>query len=385
MDEYIERNKEFTSKILFYTAYTILMFKTICGRLDLVQNIGEYMTIMELSLLTICILIQTRYYKVKTVIFMAAILLICLYSYIKTRNANIMILFFFIFSMKNIDFEKLLKYDIKMKIILLLLNIVFIYLGLLRNIVTYRDDGSIRQTLGFANPNAFGGLVMSICLEWVYLKRKNINGLTIGILILTAIGLEFLCNSRTSEICIILLVAMLFIYRKKIYLKKVIPYIPIILTIVSLFLVYLYGKQNPMALKLDDLLTTRLMCAYNFFQRYSVNLFGNMFTSTEVWLGYVNTLDNAYLYLILNQGIILYIFVIIVNIALFKYAIKKDDKFLIAILVVFSLYAFMERGAYFVTFNVFLLYAKDIFFKTEKENLKENDYERINKCDSTSI
>ena len=385
MDEYIEKNQKFTSKILFYTAYTILMFKTICGRLDFVQNVGEYMTIIELLLLTVCILIQTRYYKVKTIIFMFAILLICLYSYVITRNANIMILFFFIFAMKNIDFEKLLKYDIKMKIMLLLLNIVFISLGLLENIITYRDNGSIRQTLGFASPNSFGGLVMSICFEWVYLRRKNINGLTYLILILTTIGLEFLCNSRTPEICIILLIVVIFVYKRKIYLKKVLPYLPIVLTIISLFLVYLYGKQNPIALRLDNILTTRLLCAYNFFQLYDINLFGNMFTSTGIWLGYVNTLDNAYLYLLLNQGIVLYIFVIFVNIALFKNAIKDNDRILAAILMVYCFYAFMERGTYFVTFNIFLLYTKDIFFKKQEQIIKESKNERINKCDNTSI
>lgn len=385
MDEYVERKKRFTSKIFFYSAYILLLFKTICGRVEFIENIGEYITLLELVLLILCILIQSRFYKIKTVLFIALVLMICLYSYTITNNSNIMILFFFIFSMRNIDFDKFIKLDIKFKIIFLMFNIIFIYLGVLKNVISYRSDGTIRQALGFSSPNSFGGIVMSICFEWVYLKRKNLNSMVYVylFLLIAVILIDVLSNSKTSEICIVLFMLILFVYKKNIYLKKLIPYMPILLTVISIILVYLYGKQNAMAIKLNEILTTRLECAYNFFELYDVNLFGNKFISSDVWLGYINTLDNGYLYLILNQGILLYVFVIYINIRLFKLAIKNDDRFLLSILIVFLFYAFMERTAYFVIYNVFLLYAKDLFYNNGIE--KDNNNERINKYYSTNL
>lgn len=383
MDLYVDTRKELTSKILFYFAYMLLVFKTICGRVKFVEDIGEYITLFELLLLVFCILLQTRFYKIKTVLFIAIVLLICLYSYTITNNSNIMILFFFIFSMKNIKFDKFIKFDIKLKVLFLIFNIIFIYLGLLDNVISYRIDGTTRQALGFSSPNSLGGIVMSICFEWVYLKRKNINSLVYITLLFVVILLDLLCNSKSSELCIILLIIMLFIYRRKIYFKKILPYIPILLTIISILLVYLYGKQYSIAIKINDILTTRLECAYNFFELYNLNLFGNKFVSSDVWLGYANTLDNAYLYLLLNQGIILYIFVMYVNIKLLKLATENEDRFLLSILIVFLFYAFMERTAYFVIYNVFLLYAKDLFYKNEIE--KDKMDERFNKYYSTNI
>lgn len=383
MDGYVDRKKELTSKIFFYFAYMLLVFKTICGRVKFIEDIGEYITLFELLLLVFCILIQTRYYKIKTVLFIAVVLLICLYSYLVTNNSNIMILFFFIFSMKNINFDEFIKFDIKLKVLFLIFNIIFIYLGLLENVISYRSDGTTRQALGFSSPNSFGGIVMSICFEWVYLKRKNINSFVYITLLFVVVLLDLLCNSKTSELCIILLIVMLYIYKRKIYFKKILPYIPILLTIISILLVYLYGKQYSIAIKINDILTTRLECAYNFFELYNVNLFGNKFVASDVWLGYVNTLDNAYLYLLLNQGIILYIFVMYVNIKLLKLAIENDDRFLLSILIVFLFYAFMERTAYFVIYNVFLLYSKDLFYKNEIEKDKKD--ERLNKYYSTNI
>lgn len=383
MNDNAKTKNVLVSKVLFYFAYTILLMKIICGRAKFIDNISQYITLFELVLLSVCILVQTRIYKIKTLVLIIVVLLVCLYSYTITNNSNIIIVFFFIFAMKNIEFEKFIRYDIKAKIIFLLFNLVLIYIGVLENIIFYRQDGGIRQTFGFASPNSFGGIIMSICFEWLYLKRNKINGLKLSLLVLVSIILAIICDSRTAELCLILLVIFMLLFNKKIYLKKVIPYIPIILTGISLVLVYLYDGQYSFIMKLDDILSTRITCAYNFFNLYDLNLFGNFFEETDVWLGYMNTLDNAYLYLLLNQGILLYIFVIFINMKILKIAVKENNTVLVVILITFCLYGLMERGTFFITYNVFLLCAKDLLFKNKE--LEEKQYERIDKCNSTSI
>ena len=377
----IKKDIQFT-RIFFYIAYTLLLLKIICGEAKFIEDIGEYITLIELILLGISIIIHIKAYSKNEIIIMGVISSILLYSYTITKNSNIIILYSFLLAMKNIDFEKFIKYDIKVKILFLILNLVLIYLGFLENKIFYRDNGSVRQTFGFASPNSFGGIIMSICFEYIYLRRNNLNNyMLIGMLIISFV-LEITCNSRTAEICIMLLAILLVIFRKKIYLKKIIPYIPIILTAFSLILVYLYGKGCSFALWMDNILSTRLQCAYNFFDTYQVGLFGKEFLKTDVWLGYMNTLDNAYLYLILNHGILIYLVTIIMNIKLLDIAIKNNNRVLVAILIVFSIYGLMERGIFFITYNVFLLCSKDIFLKNQE--LKEKQYEGIDKYNNTS-
>ena len=385
MEETIDTKKVEISKLFFYIAYTIYLFKIICGQIKVINNISEILTLIEMLLLLACLLIQTRYYKKKVILLIIGTLLISLYSYIETINSDIFLLLAFIYAAKNIVMENFIKFDIKLKILFLCMNIFFIFIGLLENTVAYRESGSIRQTFGFASPNSFGGIIMSICLEMVYLKRNRLNGLTYIKLLGISLLIFLFCDSRSAEMCIILMAIAIVFFKKRIYLKKILPYTMIILTILSLVLVYMYEQGNIIAYQIDDLVSTRILCAYSFFNRYEVNLFGNYFEPTDVWLGYANTIDNAYINLILNHGLISYLLILAINFSLMKYAIKEKNNILVAILLVLLIYGLMEKGTYTIAYNVFLLFAKNIIYSKETNKLKDEDNGRINKYYYTSI
>ena len=269
-----------------------------------------------------------------------------------------------------------MKIDVKLKIVFLCLNIFFVCMGLVENIINYRPDGSIRRTFGFASANSFGGVILSICLELVYINRNRLNNLTYLKIILVTLLLFIFCDSRSSEISLILLCVLLVFYKKKIYLKKILPYLMIIFTILTFLLVYLYGIGNGVAIYLDELFSTRIMIIYNFLNDYNIGLWGNHIISPDIWIGYITTLDNVYAYLIINQGIILYIIIIVINFILMKRTIKDKNNILVAILIVTSIYGLMERTILFIPFNVFMLFARDIFYKKETNELE--DAKKIN-------
>ena len=359
------------SKLLFYFSYTLLLFKITCEQLDIVENIKNYLTITEILLLVFCIIIQSRKYNIKTIIIICNLLISTLYSYTVTKNSNIFILVLLIIASKNIDIKKFIKYDIKIKILFLILNMFLIYAGIMENAIFFREEGNARYSLGFSSPNTLGAMILSICLELTYINN-NMKKIYTYLLILLVI-IIITCNSRSAEIGIILLMILLPIYKKKIRLKKIIPYTVIIFTILSFFTVYLYGKGSKFALILDDLLSTRLMCSYNFLNIYDIKLFGNYFEEVDVWMGYVNSLDNGYIYFILNQGIIIYVIITILNIILMKNLIKNNENIIVAILLVLYSYGLMERGVFFITYNVFLLYINEIIFKYEKIKTNKSD------------
>lgn len=364
------------SKLFFYIAYVILLFKTICPLLDIWKEISEILTFIEIMLLCMCILIQTRYYKVKVAIVIVSTLFIAVYSYFITNDSIMLLLLLFIYAAKNICLENFMKIDVKLKIVFLCLNIFFVCMGLVENIINYRPDGSIRRTFGFASANSFGGVILSICLELVYINRNRLNNLTYLKIILVTLLLFIFCDSRSSEISLILLCVLLVFYKKKIYLKKILPYLMIIFTILTFLLVYLYGIGNGVAIYLDELFSTRIMIIYNFLNDYNIGLWGNHIISPDIWIGYITTLDNVYAYLIINQGIILYIIIIVINFILMKRTIKDKNNILVAILIVTSIYGLMERTILFIPFNVFMLFARDIFYKKETNELE--DAKKIN-------
>ena len=370
MYESINSKNIVISKLFFYIAYIMLLLKYTTPTLDIWEELSDVFTLIEIILLCICILIQTRYYKIKVALFMVATLLIAVYIYFQTRDLTILLLLLFIYASKNICIEDFIKTDVKFKIVFLCLNFLYLYSGLMENSITYRDNGSMRQTFGFASPNSFGAMILSICLEMIYLKRNKLNKYTyIKILLVTVLLLIF-CDSRSAEISLVLLCVAIFFYKKKIYFKKVLPYLMLIFTGLTFFFVYLYGGENSFAIYLDGLFSTRLSIIYNFLQDYEINIWGNYIRTPEIWIGYITTLDNLYAYLIINLGIIAYLIVIGINFVLMKKTIQRGDNILVAILIVLTIYGFMERVILSIPLNVFILFARDISFEKKIEQLK---------------
>ena len=154
--------EKITSKNLFYFCYIIFIFSSMFANvkfLSIFMNKINYIIYLGLLL---CILLKIKTYRKKELIFMVFSLIVITISWIISKNNSIFILFLFIFAMKNIEFDSLIKFDLKMKILFVPIVIGLHYLGLTNDLIMYREDGTVRSSMGFGHQNTFAVYLFAI-------------------------------------------------------------------------------------------------------------------------------------------------------------------------------------------------------------------------------
>ncbi len=364
-------------KFLFCFSYFLIVLSTMYSR---VYYINRYVSIFEnialVILFFICI-IQSKSYKLKTVIIMLLLIpIVALSSKRSTNNINLKLLLV-IFASKNIDFDKMIKFDFILKIFMLLILIILHYLGFTNDVIIYRLDGTIRNSMGLVHPNLLGTYIMILCLEFIYLKNKKLKLTHYLILFLLVFVINYFCDSRTSSFIIIFLLIFTFYYdkiNKNIFDSKLFRTIIcnsfLILLFISYFSSVLYHDGNYLFYRLNSLFSGRLYWIFYYLKTYSINLFGNnlriinSFTAVSLNISAM-LLDNAYVYYLLKFGLLVYVILFIAFYKSFSRMFKYKEYFLIIIFLLLLAYSLMEILAFQVAYNVFLIYFSNLLFFKE--------------------
>lgn len=246
--------------------------------------------------------------------------------------------------------EKSIKDLIKIFLICLIIGFLTIVILNLIGIIPshyyirYKDGIKIiRYSLGFTHP-AFVGLYFTfICLGYFALNKPNKKNIVL-MTILTIIVYK-ICDSRTTLICDLIFIIMM-IFRNNCILttlvKKISPYIFVLLTIFTFVSIWLYINYN---LKiLDEIFSNRLTIYNDIINRLNI---------IRSPLG-VNThdnivLDNYYLSIFLYFGIVGYFLWTIFNITSLK---KLRDKYVYsAIQVAICIYGMTDSNVIVTSVN----------------------------------
>lgn len=354
--------------LLFKISWLIYLIKSINVELKIVENLKIALTIIEFILLFACIILQKHNSKSLTTIFITEILLVL--SFMKSKNYNMLLLFNSIIAVRNLDIKKIIKFDIKSKIILLSINFILILLNIIPNLVFNKGE-IIRYGLGFYNPNTFAAFIFSLTLEIIYLNSHKSTYKHIIFSILVALLIIYISYSRGSFISLIVFITLLIINKKRINFQKIIPYLPIIFTIISLALATLYNNGNPYAVKINEILSNRLLCATSYLKDYSINLLGNNIVFYDYWIGYTQSIDIFYISALLVHGIIIYSLVLFLVFKLIKINIKQNNILLVNILITMCIYGLAENTAYTLSCNIFLLYISTFIQTKERGSNNE--------------
>ena len=139
-------------------------------------------SIIVTVLLFFLILLQEEKYKKQEFLKLLFLLILSIISYCVSKCNYILMSFLFVIACKKIDVKKVIKFDIKLKSLLIIITIIFYKIGLAENIIMYRENGTIRNSLGFSHPNSLGAFLFAICLDitqnFIYIKN-SISWLTI--------------------------------------------------------------------------------------------------------------------------------------------------------------------------------------------------------------
>lgn len=376
MDKKISIN----TSLFFYLAYFLILCSYYFSNVIFLQpHLEKFRILSSIIFLFVCF-IQSKSYPKNVLLKIIIITLLTMGVSIHIKEWTILNLILIIFASYKINVDELIKKDVFFKIIILVLVILFYKMGLTYVQDFYRDNIT-RYSLGFWHPNALGGIVSCIYVEFLYIFREKKNYILLILLFLISIIVNFYCDSRSSMV-IIILVSLLYIINNNKKIKffdlKVVKFITkniwIIMTIISIGIGLLYKYNTSIGIAIDQIITSRPRWIARFMDNYPVRLFGNkmVFVNEIQAVKYnlkIAILDNAYVRFLLQYGLILSFLMhkIIKKIVMFAY--KNKNSMLIGILMILLIRGFSEHGCYSLYNNIFLIYYSNILF------LKESDHD----------
>lgn len=270
-----------------------------------------------------------------------------------SRSTEFMILMLAIGSMAVLPRKTLFRMVLVIQAAALTIIPLFAALGLFPNVIM--DTERIRYSLGFTWVTSAPVLFVFASMLFLHLERKRLSGWTFIFLLQLATALFILTDTKMAFFTTILVfVIALILWQKPHWLnwlenrwvKLVILWLPVVLTIVAMLLAGLYQDSGFMA-KLNDILSGRLANAAEAWQKYGLTLFGQNIVWTGQGITYKPSMhylyvDCSYLNVLLNYGLIflLLVFIWCRQVVLDLY--RRHDMLYLAFFVVILLFSFLE-------------------------------------------
>lgn len=366
----MKNKSELLDNTIFYFAYFFFMLYAFFGTIDIFSDSLKTLTNISIFLVGASFVLKIKNYNFKELIIIFSLILLSFIYIDKTENFVLLKLILIIIVSKNISFEKRILFDIRLRIIFLVLMLILFNLGIANDYqVLY--NGQIRHSLGFSNPNVLGMHILILCLDFLYINRNKLSFLKI----LSYLSILFISNyysgSRTAVVVVVFAITLfvLFKHKKNFFECKAVKFFivnsPIILSIILYFAYYLFLNNNEIGIFIDKILSGRLSNIDFFAKNFTINLFGSDIASAN------KSLDTAIAYVLYAFGIsgcILYIFS-------FKKLLKKLYKVknypLLIIIFIFVVYGLSEKLWLFADCNLLITTLSLIIFR---ENDKYNTY-----------
>lgn len=273
---------------------------------------------------------------------------------------------------RHMEEKSLIKGDLIAKIIILVIIVTCYELGF-TVVNDFIRHGDSRLAMGFAQPNTYAFFISSIFIEYFYLKRDTMKKRDVVIVGAMALAIMSVSKSRTMMILFAAWTLYYFIcmFRKRTrkniksraHLIAIMAFIG--LTLLSLFSTKAFNVNgnNSKVLEMANSATSgRIAYQKLYLEKYDITPLGND-------VDYFVTLDNAYLRLIINFGVIGWLSFLCVYWSMAKKMEKHKNNALKAIPFYYMLMGVMEWYTIRPILNIFICipFIEESEIKNEKE------------------
>lgn len=362
-------------KYFFWLAYVmyiaeLLFFSSMYGELDSLQII--FAGVRNISYLLICtkIIIDFLYkeYDRKELIFIVVITTLLLISSKVTGNRTMLIYWVFIVAAHNIELEKIVKVAIIVHLCCMVTIIASSIAGVVENRIYIQGGFRSRASLGYQYATDSSNYFFHMILMYIYIKKEKISWGSMGGLMLCNLLLFELTNTRNAFVLgtfalIFAGVFKIFKYLRNnniVYKVGAIFMMPIASGMI-IYLSFFYNEQVSWMKKLDVLFSGRLAMGYNAFKTYGISVWGQSIQwigGTRDYMinpGEYNYVDSSYVQILINYGVLILILVCLLFVLLIWKAIKKEDTYLIMVLVIIILHSTLDPQLLWMAFNPFIM------------------------------
>lgn len=315
----------------------------------------------------------TDYTKTELV-FMSLIMLLLAYVFFRTREKALIITALSIFGCKDVCVRRVLKYTFFVYIIGMMLTISLVMAGKIQGEIHTLTKSGIQYQIndyGFSHPNSAYSHLMMIALMLVAVWQERVRWYHYGIMTVVMSAAYKVFLSRTGFYIYLLLcimIGLLHIMRNN-NLKKVFfflfNFIPTGLLVLSYGLIINYHRGISIINKLDNFVTGRIMLSSKAYEYAGISWFG---ATDKSWLNWI-FIDNAYISVLISCGFAVCILCIIAYSLMSIHYWKAEDYYVVIILGIIAVYAFMEYIVVNVTWNPLLLFMSGtLLCNRRKEN-----------------
>ena len=366
-------------EILFYISIFMMQFALfaqnityIKPKVNLLLNISNIL--MFVTLITKLFLQKA---PIKTWIIIFLLLGLSLINCIITADTLLITLILSIILVSDLDFKDVLQKDIYFKALLFFFILIMYFTGNVYKI-NFTREGQIRNALGFVHPNYLGYFVLILYFEIICYKENLKNIKDIILFVIINMGILYITNlahSRTSQICIVIFDVLFILEQiktnklklnKKNKKNKFLFYIIffIFLTFLSFYVTKSFKNGDNYAIQLNKLLSNRLLVQQRFIDNNSITIFGKE-------LFFYATLDNTYIHLLLNFGLIIWGLYAFIYSKMLQKCDELNNNSLKICIIVIMIYGLMEWYMIRPVINIFLLYIGTFLF--ENKGVAQNE------------
>lgn len=370
------------NNVIFLIAYIFITMAYMYTNVDIISPYVDIFNKIGLILLTSLFVIQFRKYNIKTLFIMVIVFITLIISIYKIKSYYICQLLLILLVSKNIDINKFIKNIFFIQLFMFCTVILFHMMGMTTDVIKYREDGSIRNSLGFSHPNRLGNYIFIMILEYIYIRKAKLklyNYLIIGLVLITT---NYFSDSRATLYSMIVTLIIIYIYNiagKRILTNKFSKIIIInsflILSILSFSLCYFYRNGNEMAERINEVLSNRILLMNRELENKTIKPYGYELNSIE---NETIVIDNAYGNIVIMYGWVINIFFLLLFTINFIELYKRENYSMIIVLFGYLIYSMFETHIFKVPFNPFLITFSQVIYQFEKNNqyLKGGKYEK---------
>lgn len=372
----------FTIIFTIYSFLSILSWSNIiivCPTFEVIYRIYEYITIPILVLL----FLNCRH-NIATLFIYLFCFSLGIYSYLVTHRIRFLMFILYSFSGLGINYNQVSKNDFFTKIVALITVLLLYISGVLQDTPEIRPDTLlIRHTYGFQHPNFLIFVFMIVIVEYLILKKFRINILELLVITGITIMVGKVTDGRAGQLVIIFVTYSIYFLKNKFLREKIKIFanqkviysllitMPELLAILSYVIIVRSIPGSPQYLAISKMFSGRL----DIFQYY-YNLTGLHLLPINVNQIYRNGavvgIDNAYMYLLINIGLLgLFVYCIINSIIIMK-TIKKNNLEILMIIMALLFLGLVEAVVIYPFVSIYIIL---LLGYTEQMNITSYDLE----------
>jgi len=291
-------------------------------------------------------------------------LVVVVIVYLITGENTLVFTIGLIVAAKGVNFEETYLIYFKAQLLALLISVFTCYLGLSQNIVSYFSYG-VGYSWGMHHANNLAFMVASLyfAFSYLFIRERRIVQFILAVVLIAIVWKITVCRTVCALIALYPIINLFVQLSRKTgsskilkYLKQFVLVMAILSIVISVFYVQINGGLN-----YEGTFQSRFVFGYKLLHKYGVHLFGSQIEYIGTYearkLGIETVLlDNAYLTLIINYGILATIIMVYILLRNMSKAYREKNFDMLTIMLIYVISGISENGMLTVIGNVSLLY-----------------------------